>query len=64
MDFLYEVKDNEEVTIDKRIQMHKSEKLKDPITIRISITMEKSKYYQRLKKYKTHIGEKILSLFD
>lgn len=64
MDFLYEVKNSEEVIIDHHIEMHKSEKLKDPITISISITMEKSKYYQRLKKYKTHIGEKILRLFD
>ena len=64
MDFIYKVCGEEGNIENQRVEMHKSEKLKDPVKITVEVTMERAKYYQRLKRYKSPIGSKILDLFD
>lgn len=64
MDFIYKVSDEEGDIENQRVEMHKSEKLKDPVKVTVEVTMERAKYYQRLKRYKSPIGSKILDLFD
>ena len=61
MKFNYLVQDEYDV-IDK-IDAADSNKLKDPVTVTITIELEKSKYESIQKKYKEPIGCKIQKLF-
>lgn len=54
----------EDTKLDEVWQRNTARKIKEPVTIDIKITIDRSKYEKIKTKYNTPIGQKILKMFE